>query len=60
MFLRILFQKKNPAEYNYEIYNKEILVIIKYLREYNKNLKSIKYFQIYMDYKNLEYFMIIH
>jgi hypothetical protein len=26
-------KKNNPAEYNYEIYDKEILVIIRYLEE---------------------------
>jgi hypothetical protein len=26
-------KKNNPAEYNYKIYNKEILAIIRYLEE---------------------------
>jgi hypothetical protein len=33
MPLRIFFQKNNPTKYNYKIYDKKILVIIKYLRE---------------------------
>ena len=40
-FLRlcIYFLKKNsPAEYNYEIYNKKLLTVIQYLKEWNAEL----------------------
>ena len=54
------FSKKNsPAEYNYEIYNKELLAIIRYLEEQDAELRSVKDFTILTDYKNLEYFIKI-
>jgi hypothetical protein len=31
--MRILFKKNSPAEYNYKIYNKELLAIIRYLKK---------------------------
>ena len=56
----IYYSWKNlPMEYNYEIYNKEILAIINYLQEQDTELQSIKEFQIYIDHKNLEYFIIV-
>src|SRR5271157_241315 len=52
------FSKKNsPAECNYEIYDKEMLAIIRCLEEWNTELRSIKEFPIRTDHKNLEYFM---
>ena len=49
-----------PAEYNYLIYNKEILIIIRSLDNWRAELQNIaKKIQIYTDYKALEYFMII-
>ena len=54
-----LFSKKHsPAEYNYEIYNKELLAIIRYFEEWRLELESTAYpIQVLSDYKNLEYFM---
>src|SRR5271169_2804927 len=53
------FSKKNsPAECNYEIYDKEMLAIIHYLEEWDAELRSVKEFQIQIDHKNLEYFMM--
>ena len=55
-----LFQKLAPAELSYEIYNKELLAIIKYFEQWCLELKGLL-FLIYMltDYKNLQYFIII-
>ncbi len=46
-----------PAEYNYEIYNKEMLAIIHTLKEWDAELRSVPHFLILTDYKNLKYFM---
>lgn len=52
------FSKKNsPAECNYEIYDKEMLAIVRCLEEWDADLRSVKEFQIRTDHKNLEYFM---
>ena len=48
----------NEAERNYEIYNREILAIIKYLEKQRYLLKDTQdKFEIWSDHKNLEYFM---
>ena len=52
------YSKKNsPAECNYEIYDKEMLAIIRCLEEWDAELRSVPKFQIRTDHKNLEYFM---
>jgi hypothetical protein len=52
------FSKKHlPAECNYEIYDKEMLAIIKALTEWDSELRSVKKFKVITDHKNLEYFM---
>ena len=39
------FSKKNaPIEYNYEIYNKEILAIVRCLEEWDIELRSVPSF----------------
>ena len=54
------FLKKNsPAECNYEIYDKEMLAIIRCLEEWDAELRSVKEFKIRSDHKNLEYFMSV-
>jgi hypothetical protein len=54
------FSKKNsPAECNYEIYDKEMLAIIRCLEEWDAELRSIEKFEIRSDHKNLEYFMSV-
>jgi hypothetical protein len=54
------FSKKNsPAECNYEIYDKEMLAIIRCLEEWDAELRSVKSFEIRSDHKNLEYFMSV-
>ena len=48
----------NEAKNNYEIHNKEILAIIRCLEVWRYFLEGIKsQFEIWTDYKNLEYFM---
>ena len=48
----------NKTEKNYEIHNKEILAIIRRLENWRHLLKGIHFkFEIWTDYKNLEYFM---
>lgn len=52
------YSKKNaPAECNYEIYDKEMLAIVRCLEEWDAELRSVQGFQIRTDHKNLEYFM---
>ena len=47
-----------PAECNYEIHNKEMLVIIRSLKKWRPELEGThSQFQIYTDHKVLEYFM---
>ena len=46
------------AEYNYEIYDKEILAVVKSLDQWRPELQGIvNQIQIYTDHKALEYFM---
>jgi hypothetical protein len=53
------FSKKyTPAEYRYEIYNKELMAIIRAFQEWIPNLEGIFYpIQVLSNHKNLEYFM---
>ncbi len=54
------YSKKNaPAECNYEIYDKEMLIIIWCLKEWDAELRSVLSFQICTDHKNLKYFMTV-
>ena len=49
----------SPAECNYDIYNKELLIIICAFKEWRSELKgAAEQVQVITDYKNLEYFMI--
>ena len=51
-------KKHTPAKNNYKIHNKELLVIIRYLKVWDTELRSIsKGFDIIIDYKNIEYFI---
>ena len=48
----------SPVEWNYEIYNKEILVIIYVLEKWKHFLEGAANLkEIWTDHKNLEYFM---
>lgn len=54
------FSKKNsPTECNYEIYDKEMLAIIRCLEAWDPELRSVDSFEIRTDHKNLEYFMTV-
>jgi hypothetical protein len=58
--LYIYYSKKNAsAECNYEIYDKEMLIIIQCLKEWDAELRSVSNFQIHTDHKNLKYFMTV-
>jgi len=48
----------NETERNYEIYDKEMLVVIRGLENWKHLLEGTKFkFEIWTDHKNLEYFM---
>ncbi|CAJ2499831.1 Uu.00g026840.m01.CDS01 [Anthostomella pinea] len=50
--------KHTPAEANYEIYDKELLAIIKALKKWRPELQGTdEPFEIITDHKNLQYFM---
>ena len=53
-----LSKSLNETERNYEIHNKEMLVIISRLEAWRYLLEGAQFkFEIWMDHKNLEYFM---
>ena len=53
-------KKHSPEECNYEIYDKELLAIIRCLEEWRPELEGAKFpVKILSDHKNLEYFMSI-
>ena len=53
-----LYKFLNEMERNYEIYDKEILAIIRGLESWRHLLEGAQFkFEIWADYKNLEYFM---
>lgn len=49
-------QKNTPAECNYEIYDKELLAIVKCIREWSPELRSVAKFTVVTDHKNLTWF----
>jgi hypothetical protein len=52
-----LSKSLNAVKQNYEIYDKEVLVIIQALKEWQHFLKGAHYIvEIWTDHKNLEYF----
>jgi len=53
-----LSKSLNETERNYEIYDKEMLAIIKRLENWRYLLEGTHFkFEIWTDHKNLEYFM---
>jgi hypothetical protein len=49
-----------PAECNYKIYDKKLLVIIRCLKHWKLKLKSTDILiKVFTDHRNLEYFIII-
>jgi hypothetical protein len=52
-------RKFSAVEINYEIHNKELLVIVDSFQEWRHLLEGTSYHvTVYTDHKNLEYFMI--
>ena len=50
-------KKYTPAESNYEIHDKELLVIMRCLEAWDAELRSVsKGFDIITDHKNIKYF----
>ena len=49
-------KKMNLVERNYDIYDKELLAIVKTLKEFRAKLMSVENMLILTDYKNLKYF----
>ena len=49
-------KKMNPAKRNYDIYDKELLTIVKTLKEFRAELMSVGNMLVLTDHKNLEYF----
>ena len=53
------FSKKNsPAECNYQIYDKELLAVVRCLEAWDAELRSVEKFKVVTDHKNLEYFFV--
>ena len=53
-------KKHSPAEFNYEIYDKELMAIIQSFEEWRLHLESAKgVIEVLCYHKNLEYFMTI-
>ena len=51
-------KKYTPVKSNYEIHNKELLVIIRCLEAWDTELRSVlKGFNIITNHKNIEYFV---
>ena len=51
-------KKYTPIESNYKIYDKELLVIMRYLEVWDTELRSVlKGFNIITDHKNIKYFV---
>jgi len=53
-----LLKSLDKIERNYEIYDKEMLVVIKELENWRHLLEGAKFkFEVWTNHKNLEYFM---
>jgi len=53
-----LSKSLNETKRNYEIHNKEMMVIIRGLENWRHLLEDAKFkFEVWTDHKNLEYFM---
>jgi len=51
-------KKHSPAECNYEIYDKELMAIVRAFEEWRPHLEGLRHpIQVLSDHKNLEYFM---
>ena len=57
--IAFLSKSLSPVERNYEIHDKEMLEIVQALEEWRHFLEGTKHqFKIWMDHKNLKYFMM--
>jgi len=55
-----LSQKLAPTKLNYKIYNKELLTIVRYFKQWRLELKGLLFLiRVLTDYKNLQYFITI-
>jgi RNase H-like domain found in reverse transcriptase len=55
-----LSKSLSPVERNYEIHDKEMLAIIRAMEEWRQFLEGAEHqFEVWMDHKNLEYFMTV-
>ena len=55
--IAFLSRKLSPTEQNYEIYDKEMLVIVNCFKQWRHYLEEANHpITVYSDYKNLEYF----
>ena len=53
-----LLKSLDEMERNYKIHDKEMLVVIRELENWRHLLEGTKFkFEVWMDHKNLEYFM---
>jgi hypothetical protein len=49
-----------PTKYNYKIYDKELLAIIRYLKHWRLKLENIDILiKVFINYRNLKYFITI-
>ena len=56
--LAFFYRKHSPQEINYKIYDKELLAIIKFFKEWHLMLERAKLpVKILTDHRNLQYFM---
>ena len=54
------FKKHSPAECNYEIYNKELMAIVRAFEKWRPKLEGfLSPVEVITNHKNLEYFMSI-
>ena len=59
--IAFLSRTMQPAERNYEIYDKELLAIVDALTKWRQYLLDAKEpFKVWTDYKNLKYFRELH
>ena len=59
--IAFLSRTMQPAEQNYEIYNKELLAIVEALTKWRQYLlDAAEPFEVWTDYENLKYFRELH
>jgi hypothetical protein len=59
LHLNMFYSRKfSPAEINYKIHDKELLIIVDCFKAWRRYLEGSHHMvQVFMDHKNLEYFM---